>query len=72
MLLDAKDWEKYPPSDADFWESGTLKDAQNQFVAANGTPIEWHFSTREGKNAVDELFAKHGTTYVNTVLTPKR
>jgi len=43
VLLDAKDWEKYPPSDADFWESKTLKDAQNQFVAACGTPHRMAF-----------------------------
>ena len=70
-LLDAKDWQSYPPLDEDFWRDGALKEARDQITAANGTAIEWHFSTQAAANVVAALFAATGITGITIVVTPK-
>ncbi|WP_338848544.1 DUF6861 domain-containing protein [Massilia sp. W12] len=59
VLIDAKDWEKFPPLDAEFWKKGILADAMKQIHAADGVPIEWHFSNTAAKSAVNRLFREN-------------
>lgn len=72
VLLDAKDWKGYPPKGADFWQDGVTKQARDQFEAAGGMPIEWHFSSREGLDAVYTLLETEDITGITLVLTPHR
>lgn len=60
VLLDAKEWDNYPPLDTTFWQSGTLDEATRQLAAAGTTPVEWVFSTQEAADAVADLFAANG------------
>lgn len=71
VLLEAKDWKGFPPKDADFWETKTLKQAISQIRAANGLPVEWHFSKQESIGAVQNLFEKNDINGVSLVHTPK-
>jgi hypothetical protein len=71
VLLDAKDWEGYAPADAGFWHNNALKEVRKQIDAANGTPIEWHFSTQKAKDAVDAMFRNERLSEITTVVTPK-
>ncbi|AAT90091.1 hypothetical protein ATY41_06100 [Leifsonia xyli subsp. xyli] len=71
VLLDAKDWQKYPPLNQTFWQEGTLEQIGNQIRAANGMRIEWHLSTQAAKDAVDKMLEKQGWTGdITTVYTP--
>lgn len=69
VLLDAKDWKGYPPAGATFWQKDVVKQALNQTNAADGVPIEWHFSAQAGMDAVHTLFEKEGVTDITLVLT---
>jgi hypothetical protein len=71
VLLDAKDWQKWPPGDKKFWHEGVLKDAERQRDAAQGVPIEWHVSTREKADVLNALFKSKRIGYIKTVHTPK-
>lgn len=71
VLLDAKDWDKYPPANTTFWFQSTLKEAISQIRAAKGMSIEWHFSTQQAKEAVDALFEREGIRGIRTIVTPK-
>ncbi|MHC2186344.1 hypothetical protein ACVLV4_002002, partial [Rathayibacter agropyri] len=71
VLIDAKDWRKYPPLKETFWQKKTLKDIKRQGAAAGATPIEWHFSTEAAKQAVDLLLKEEGIEgAIRTVYTP--
>lgn len=70
VLLDAKDWKGYPPKDTEFWKGDLLDQAENQTKAARGTPIEWHFSSPEGMQAVKQLFKDEEVAGIRLVLTP--
>jgi hypothetical protein len=70
-LLDAKDWRNFPPLNKDFWHKATLDEARRQLGAANGTAIEWHFSTQGAADAVAGLFKANGITGIKIVVTPK-
>lgn len=69
VLLDAKDWKKYPPDGASFWMDKTLRDAQTQLRAAKGIPVEWHFSNERARQVVSKLFVKERIN-IALVLTP--
>ena len=71
VLLDAKDWQGYPPANTSFWKPGTIKEARRQIKAAGSMPIEWHFSTQESFNAVQALFSKERISKVKLIFTPK-
>lgn len=70
VLLDAKDWKNYPPSDYDFWESDVLGQASAQRKAGNGSVIEWHFRSREARDAVYSLFQRERVPGIILVTTP--
>lgn len=71
VLLDAKDWRRYPPINAPFWHEGTIEEILHQIGMAGDIPIEWHFSTEAAKQAVDLLLARRGYTgLITTVFTP--
>lgn len=72
VLLDAKDWNGYPPKDREFWYKNTLKEAQNQIDAAGGRQIEWHFSTKDGLDATEALLERREIRGIALVLTPKK
>ncbi len=59
-LIDAKDWKKWPPEDKAFWRKNVLEEARDQVKAAKGTPIEWHFSTREKADYVRGFLRENG------------
>ena len=71
VLLDAKDWDGYPPKDTKFWNEDTLRQATRQVGAADGIPIEWHFSTQESLDAVKNLFDENNSSNVTLKFTPK-
>ena len=71
VLLDAKDWQGYPPANTSFWESGTIIEARRQIKAADSMPIEWHFSTQESFNAVQGLFRRERISEIGLIFTPK-
>jgi hypothetical protein len=70
-LLDAKDWNNWPPSKPPFLRDsaidGILGEARDQIDAANGTPIEWHFSNAEKAAEVRDIFADHGITGIDVI-----
>jgi hypothetical protein len=72
VLLDAKDWKNYPPDGTDFWEATILKGAKDQLRAANGTPVEWHFSSRKGFDAIATLFGSTRLKGIHLVITPTK
>ncbi|MDP3672564.1 MAG: Tox-REase-5 domain-containing protein [Telluria sp.] len=69
VLLDAKDWKGFPPKDTVFWTENVLKEAKSQLEAAKGVPIEWHFSTQSGRDAVLGLFRDRDITGITLVVT---
>jgi hypothetical protein len=71
-LLDAKDWEQWPPADATFWQQSVREDARRQIEAARGTPIEWHFPSEDKAQAVRKLFVNTGVTGIDVKVTRKR
>lgn len=71
VLLDAKDWRGFPPANTDFWHNGALDEIMRQANAADGTAVEWHFSTESAKDAVDDLLRTHNLVdHITTVVTP--
>jgi Restriction endonuclease fold toxin 5 len=72
VLLDAKDWRGFPPSDTVFWHNSTLIEARAQIDAAKGLPIEWHFSSEGGLQATRRLFNEQNIREINLVFTPIR
>ena len=71
VLLDAKDWQGYPPANTSFWQPGTIKEARRQIEAAGSLPIEWHFSTQESFTAVKDLFRDRRISKIKLIFTPK-
>jgi hypothetical protein len=71
VLLDAKDWQGYPPAKASFWKPGTVNEARRQIKAADSMPIEWHFSTQESFTAVKNLFKDNEISEIKLIFTPK-
>ncbi|WP_338849796.1 DUF6861 domain-containing protein [Massilia sp. W12] len=71
VLIDAKDWEKFPPLDAEFWYAKTRNDAKKQIEAARGMPIEWHFSTLSAKNAVRDLLNEYEIKGIRLLVSGK-
>ncbi len=58
VLIDAKDWAGYPPTDQDFWHKGTMGEARRQLdeAAAIGGTVRWVFSDQAAADAVLGLF----------------
>ncbi len=71
-LLDAKDWEQWPPANATFWRQGVLDDAEKQLRAARGTPIEWHFPNEEKAQAVRQLLEDENIGGIDVKVTQKK
>lgn len=71
-LLDAKDWEKWPPADAEFWQRSVREDALRQLNAARGTPIEWHFPNEDKAQAVRTFFNSAGISGIDVKVTRKK
>jgi hypothetical protein len=71
-LLDAKDWEQWPPANAKFWRQGVLEDAENQLGAARGTLIEWHFPNEEKAQVVRKLLEEEGIGGIDVKVTRKK
>ncbi|WP_338849794.1 Tox-REase-5 domain-containing protein [Massilia sp. W12] len=67
VLIDAKDWRKYPPLEEIFWHANVVADAQKQLIAAGKTKVEWLFSTKEAKDAVEELLASNGLDSITCI-----
>jgi len=47
-----------------------VNQAKRQLVAANGTPIEWNFSTEKLLNATKELFKTNDIKGITLKYTP--
>ena len=71
-LLDAKDWEQWPPANEKFWRQGLLEDAENQLGATRGTPIEWHFPNEEKAQVVRKLLKEEGIGGIDVKVTRKK
>lgn len=69
VLLDAKDWKGYPPPGTKFWQEGLSEQARSQIKAANGMPIEWHFSTQESMDITQTFLKKAQLDGITPVLT---
>lgn len=70
VLLDAKDWTGYPPKDAEFWHEKVRTQATNQLIAANGVPVEWHFSSPDSLDAVSKVLQRADIDEIRLVLSP--
>jgi hypothetical protein len=71
-LLDAKDWEKWPPTDTRFWQDGVLDEARKQLDAAGSSPIEWHLPNDDKAEAVRELFEREDIQGITIKVTRKK
>ena len=71
VLLDAKDWRRYPPGHAYFWQKKVIKQASQQLHAARGVAIEWHFSSKAGLELVRGVLRQEHIARIRLVLTPK-
>jgi len=71
-LLDAKDWEQWPPANTEFWQRGVREDALRQLDAARGTPIEWHFPNEEKAQAVRRFLADSEISGIDVKVTRRR
>jgi hypothetical protein len=71
ILLDAKDWERWPPADRDFWNKNTLNEAIRQVKAAKGISIEWHVSTIEKATILKRFLRENNILQINIIYTPK-
>jgi Restriction endonuclease fold toxin 5 len=76
VLVDSKDWVNYPPAEAEFWQSGVVKEANGQLDAAasTGARVEWQVSSQQAADALNELI---GSTEelrgrITVVVVPKR
>ena len=49
-----------------------LDQAQRQFEAAKGVPIEWHFAEREVANLMRKLFKGEEFSEIKVIHTPQR
>lgn len=64
VLLDAKEWQKWPPLDGR-WEKPRremLEQAEDQIKAARGTPIEWHFPNEAKAREVERVLRSEGVS----------
>jgi hypothetical protein len=66
-----KSGSDWPPANKDFWQEGVLADARKQIAAAKGTPIEWHFPSKDKANAVSALFQDSGIIEIEVKVTRK-
>ncbi|MCC6539465.1 MAG: hypothetical protein IT162_18075 [Bryobacterales bacterium] len=75
VLLDAKDFNKWPPDSPPFLRNKAIddlaKEAQDQLRAAQGTPIEWHVSTAQKAQEVADILADRGLDGIRVIHTPK-
>jgi len=74
-LLDAKDNYNFAIKDGQFrrWFGGKkdiLKQADRQLRAANGLPIQWHFSQEEARDAFQRLLNREGIEGIDLIHTP--
>lgn len=73
VLLDAKDWDDWPPLDRDFGIRSVLDDAQNSSDIAKqaGRKLEWHVPTEAKKQQLDAIFRDKPDIKITVVVTPK-
>lgn len=76
VLLDAKDWNDWPPLDRDFGINKVVKDAKKSSDVAKqtGKKLEWHVPTEAKKQQLDELFKSRSDLGIDidVVVTPKQ
>lgn len=53
-------------------ENGLIDQAQRQFKAANGTPIEWHVADESAVSVIRERFSGSNLESIKVVYTPLR
>jgi len=73
VLLDAKDWDDWPPLDRDFGITSVVKDARRSSDVAKqaGRKLEWHVPTEAKKQQLDEIFRDNPGIKITVVVTPK-
>ena len=73
VLLDAKDWDDWPPLDRDFGIRSVVKDARRSSDVAKqaGRKLEWHVPTEAKKQQLDEIFEDNPDIEITVVVTPK-
>ncbi len=76
VLLDAKDFSKWPPDGPPFLRDQAVKDivkqAGDQLAAADGTPVEWHVPTQAKADELSGILSKQGLDDIQLVVTPKQ
>ncbi|MFV0305047.1 MAG: Tox-REase-5 domain-containing protein [Moheibacter sp.] len=72
-LLDAKDWDKWPPEGQNWAEDKVAKEIQNDLDIANdtGANLEYHVPTQEKADQIISILDKKGIEGVNVTVTPK-
>lgn len=77
-LIDAKDWDKFPPKDSngeyiDPILQNQLKSAKAdlQIAKSVGSKLEWHVPTTEKAAELKSLFRANGLQEIKIVVTPK-
>ena len=73
VLLDAKDWDDWPPLDRDFGIRSVVKDARQSSDIAKqaGKKLEWHVPTEAKKQQLDKIFETDHNIEITVVVTPK-
>jgi Restriction endonuclease fold toxin 5 len=76
VLVDAKDYSKWPPEEPEFLRERAVDDivkqAGAQVRAANGTPIEWHVPTEAKADEIAGILMENNIRGIQVVATPKQ
>ena len=72
-LLDAKDWDTWPPEGQKWAENRIVEKAKEdaQIAADTGSSLEYHFPTQEKADEILDIFDKNGIDGIKIVVTPK-
>lgn len=72
-MIDAKDWNKWPPAGEKWAEKAIVKDARNQaeIIHQTGTKVEWHMPSKAKSEHILEILDNNGIDEIKIVVTGK-
>lgn len=72
-LIDAKDWDKWPPHGQTWAEDKVAREIQNDLDIANdvGSKLEYHVPTQAKADQIMDILDNHGIEGVTVKVTPK-
>jgi hypothetical protein len=74
VLVDAKDWDKWPPLDQDWAIKDVVSSAKKQgtFASLTKVKVEWHVPGKEKATVLRKLFKKNNIKGINLVVNSKK